>query len=262
LALIPVGTLRPAIRFITYASSLTLLALLPGKGRLHPAAKVAMVILAILVLSMLHPATNSLLAGAAQVTMYVAILAPLFWVARLPVDVVQLQRVMPILWAFHTASSPWQKSSRIGNAGETAYATIANQQFAAQVGQAFSLPGLLRAASCVAAIIQVSYPGLLPQNLSSMTVEYGSGFVESMQFRNASGAAVFRPMGLSDVPGVAAASGFYAVLIGLGVLVRGRACWLRLAALFAIGVGFTSVYLSQVRSTLVMVAVCVIALQE
>ncbi|HXA49906.1 MAG TPA: beta-ketoacyl synthase N-terminal-like domain-containing protein, partial [Candidatus Acidoferrum sp.] len=46
------------------------------------------------------------------------------------------------------ASSPWQKSSRIGNAGETACATIANQQFAAQVGHAFSLPGLLpRAAS-------------------------------------------------------------------------------------------------------------------
>jgi len=29
-------------------------------------------------------------------------------------------------------SGPWQKSSRIGNAGETACATIANQQFAAQ----------------------------------------------------------------------------------------------------------------------------------
>jgi len=41
-----------------------------------------------------------------------------------------------------TPNSP-QKSSRIGNAGETACATIANQQFAAQVGQAFSLPGLL-----------------------------------------------------------------------------------------------------------------------
>jgi hypothetical protein len=32
------------------------------------------------------------------------------------------------------ARRPWQKSSRIGNAGETACATIANQQFAAQVG--------------------------------------------------------------------------------------------------------------------------------
>jgi hypothetical protein len=37
----------------------------------------------------------------------------------------------------------FQESSRIGNAGETACATIANQQSAAQVGQAFSLPGLL-----------------------------------------------------------------------------------------------------------------------
>jgi hypothetical protein len=214
LALVPVGTLRPAVRFVSYGVSMALLALLPGKGRLHPAAKFAIVILAIVGLSMLHPTTNSLLAGAAQAALHLAILAPLFWVARLPVDVVQLRRVMLILWAFHTAS-------------------------------------------CVAAIIQVSYPGLLPQNL---TTAYGSDYAESMQFHNASGELVFRPMGLSDVPGAASVSGFYAVLFGLGALVRERAWWLRLPALLGIGAGFTTLYLSQVRSMVVMLLVCIIAL--
>src|SRR5258708_16510213 len=76
------------------------------------------------------------------------------------------------------ASSSWKKSSRVGNAGETAcattahqhsvgqafslpatqgetaYATTADQRFAAQVGQAFSLPGLLpRAARLISAVL-------------------------------------------------------------------------------------------------------------
>jgi hypothetical protein len=67
-------------------------------------------------------------------------------------------------------------------------------------------------------------------------------------------------MGLSNVPGGAATSGFCAVLISLGVFVRERARWLRLATLLAIGAGFTSVYLSQVPFMLIMPAVCIIAL--
>jgi hypothetical protein len=214
LALFPVGDLRPVIRFFSYAASLALLPLLPGKGKLHPAAKWAMAILAIVGLSMLHPTTNSVVAGAAQVSMYAAILAPLFWVARLPVDAVQLRRVMLILWAFHTAS-------------------------------------------CIVAIIQVTYPDLLPQNLTSV---YGADYLGTSQYRNAGGELVFRPMGLSDVPGAASVSGFYAALIGLGVLVRERTRWLRPAALFGIGAGFTTLYLTEVRSMLVMLVICIIAL--
>jgi hypothetical protein len=214
LALFPVGDFRPVIRFISYAVSLALLALLPGKGKLHPAARWAMAILAIVGLSMLHPTTNSVVAGAAQVSMYVAILAPLFWVARLPVDSAQLRRVLLILWAFHIAS-------------------------------------------CIVAIIQVMYPGLLPQNLTSL---YGSSYLETNQYRNASGDLVFRPLGLSDVPGAASVSGFYAALIGLGVLAREHTWWFRIAALFGLGAGFTTLYLTEVRSMLVMLVICIIAM--
>jgi hypothetical protein len=216
-ALFPVGALRLALRITSYAASIALFALLPGKGRLHPAAKPAVLILAIVGLSMLHPTTNSVMAGAAQAAMYFSILAPLFWVARLPVDSSELRRVVLILWTFHTASS-------------------------------------------VVAVMQVMNPGLFPQNLSPVTAGYGAGYVESLQFKAANGALVFRPMGLSDVPGAASGSGFYAVLIGLGILLRERASWLRLLAFGSIGAGFTTLYLSQVRAMVLMLVVCVFSI--
>src|SRR5882724_5308703 len=105
LAFLPIQSWRPALRCLSYAASLGLLAFLPGKSRLHPAAKAGAIVLIIVGLSIFHPTTNSLLAGAAQIAMYLAILAPLFWASRLPIDTVKLRRVVLMIWAFHTASS-------------------------------------------------------------------------------------------------------------------------------------------------------------
>ncbi|HXA51642.1 MAG TPA: hypothetical protein VNV86_15105, partial [Candidatus Acidoferrum sp.] len=68
---------------------------------------------------------------------------------------------LPAVTVDAARSSPWQKSSRIGNAGETACATIANQQSAAQVGQAFSLPGLLPRAASPLLVDGASYGRIL-----------------------------------------------------------------------------------------------------
>lgn len=105
LALVQLGPYRALVRCVAYASSLGLLAFLPRSGRLHPAARAACIVIIILAVSMFHPTTNSMVSGAAQVAMYVAILAPLFWVTGLPVDTLRLRRVLVILWAFHSASS-------------------------------------------------------------------------------------------------------------------------------------------------------------
>lgn len=99
------GPLRLVVRMAVFGVSLLLLALLPGRGRRHPAAQPAMAIVVILGLSLLHPYTNTLLAGAAQAALYVAILAPLFWVSRLRIDLAALRRVVLILWAFHSVSA-------------------------------------------------------------------------------------------------------------------------------------------------------------
>jgi hypothetical protein len=82
-----------------------MLLLLPGRGESHPAATPAKLVLAIVALSLFHPNTNTLMAGCAQIGMYLAVLAPLFWVRRLKVDIPDLWRVLMIIWIFQTISA-------------------------------------------------------------------------------------------------------------------------------------------------------------
>lgn len=96
---------RAIFRTAAFGLSIALLALLPGRGKFHPAAKVAVLILALLVVEMLNPGMNSLLAAAAQFGMYLAILAPLFWVSRIRIDIAEMRRVLFLQWAFQAASA-------------------------------------------------------------------------------------------------------------------------------------------------------------
>ena len=75
----------------------------------------------------------------------------------------------------------------------------------------------------------------------------------------ASGETIFRPSGLSDAPGAAAASGFYAVLLGVGFLLERPKWYVRMVILTGMFLGMFVLYLCQVRSLLVMLAICVLA---
>jgi hypothetical protein len=70
-------------------------------------------------------------------------------------------------------------------------------------------------------------------------------------------------MGLSDQPGAAAMSAFYSVLFGLGLFLTFRDVALRVAAVASMAIGWTCLYLCQVRSlmlfaALAMITVCVL----
>ncbi|MGH9415932.1 MAG: hypothetical protein ACRD01_04820 [Terriglobales bacterium] len=99
------GWLRIFWRTGVFAASLALLALLPGKTRRTPANVAALWVLAILAFELLHPATNSLAAGGAEVIMYLAILAPLFWMPRLRWDAHSFSRLLHLFWAYFTLSA-------------------------------------------------------------------------------------------------------------------------------------------------------------
>jgi len=104
--LIPMlGPVRMLVRMAVFGVSVIFLAVLPGKGRWHPAARPALCVLAIIGLSLFHPRTNTMLAGTAQAALYLSTLAPLFWVPRLRIDPAALRRILLILWAFHTVSA-------------------------------------------------------------------------------------------------------------------------------------------------------------
>jgi hypothetical protein len=98
----------------------------------------------------------------------------------------------------------------------------------------------------------------LQPNLSLVVQNFNDGG-EGLKISLASGATVFRPMGLSDQPGGAAMSGLVSIVFGMALLMSTRNIWMKAAIIVAWGLGLYCILLSQVRSVLVMTGVCVIA---
>jgi hypothetical protein len=207
-----IGQLRLLVRMMVFGTSIAMLLLLSGRGEPSPAAAPAKLVLAILGIALFHPNTNTISAGCAQIGMYLAILAPLFWVARLKVDTPTLLRLLMIIWIFQTIS--------------------------AAVG-----------------ILQVYSPGRFEPSLAIVTQKMGSGYLKSLQFRNAYGETTWRAMGLTDTPGGAAYAGFFAALLGTGFMLTRKGPQ-RLLATGTIVIGLVAIYLSKNRSCLIVLAVC------
>jgi hypothetical protein len=113
-------------------------------------------------------------------------------------------------------------------------------------------------ASAFAGVLQVIFPGRFQPPLSAVLAERGPDFVAAMSIRLASGEWVLRPMGLTDVPGGAASGGLYAALLGVGVILARPFTGARWLGLVAVTAGMTCLYLSQVRSLVVTVGICLI----
>lgn len=213
------GTLahfRTVFRTAVFALSLGLLFLLPGHGRLHPAARVAFLILALLALEMLNPGVNSALGAAAQFSIYLAILAPVFWVARVRIDLPAMRRVLALQWGF--------------------------QAISAAIG-----------------VLQVYFPRF-QFNVSQVVQANGAGYLAMEHFRNSFGEMVFRPMGLTDTPGGAAAAGFIAVLFATAFLLFERRPRMQILYAASMLIGMAAIYLSQVRVMLLMTLICMAAM--
>jgi hypothetical protein len=115
---------------------------------------------------------------------------------------------------------------------------------------------LFHTASAGVGVLQVYFPGQFQPNLSSVISE--GGLAEGLKITLASGERVFRPMGLTDLPGGAAVAGLYAFLLGFGFLLSRRSALFRVAAPASMAVGLFCIYLSQVRSLLLMAGICAV----
>ncbi len=113
--------------------------------------------------------------------------------------------------------------------------------------------------SATAGVLQARFPGRFQPSLSTAISGQGRGYVESLKITLASGQRVFRPMGLTDVPGGAAIAGLYTVLFGMGFYLTSPKKWMRIACLASITLGMVCLYLAQVRSVLIITAVSVLA---
>ncbi|MFL5542120.1 MAG: hypothetical protein ACJ8J0_24250 [Longimicrobiaceae bacterium] len=211
-----IGSGRMLVRVAAFGMSLFLLAAVRGKAlRRHPAFNLAVLTVMAIAVALANPLTTNLVAGGAQAALYVAVLAPLFWVSRLSPDTRALRQTVTILWGFHTLS--------------------------AALG-----------------ILQVYAPGSFQPPVSSIILSKGPGYINSLMITTANGVKVFRPMGLTDIPGGASVSGLYAVLFGTGFFLTRRDPWSIGASVLSMGIGIACLSLSQVRSVLVMTGIAVV----
>jgi hypothetical protein len=163
-----------------------------------------------------HPATNTTLAGLAQIGMHLAIAAPLLWAPDyFRGDYQRLVRVLTILW-------------------------------------------VLNGASVLVGILQVRNPGTwMPAEFSSISVSQKLG-TAMYQYRGADGSMAIRPPGLGDSPGAACSAGVFVALVGIAFqgLPVSR---LRKLLGFLMGMaGIVVIFLSHVRSSLVVVVGCAV----
>jgi hypothetical protein len=130
---------------------------------------------------------------------------------------------------------------------------------AATFRRTLALLFLFNAASAAVGVLQVAFPGQFQPAMSAAIEGMGETYVRSLQFETAGGTRVFRPFGLTDVPGGAATGAFYAVLLGTGFLLSSRRGLVQVLSVGGIFLGIVSLYLCQVRSLALMLGVCLLA---
>ena len=122
---------------------------------------------------------------------------------------------------------------------------------------------LIFAANFVSAalgLLQVYYPStFLPAEFSSLASKINPEFVSAMSYVGTAGRVIIRPPGLSDLPGGAAIAGAFTALLGFALAMRANQRQVLRAVFFAsAAVGITVVYLTQVRSMLLMILGCML----
>jgi hypothetical protein len=113
--------------------------------------------------------------------------------------------------------------------------------------------------NAVVGVLQVYDPARwMPPEMSRVMTEsvYGLGTVT---YRGPDGRLIVRPPGLFDTPGAVAGPGMYAALLGLVFASSSIALWKRVAAIGASFAGIAAIYLSQVRVSLVVTVLMLVA---
>lgn len=116
--------------------------------------------------------------------------------------------------------------------------------------------------SAALGLLQVYYPAIfMPPEFSQLAIMMNADVVGALTYIGAAGREIVRPPGLSDLPGGAAIAGTVTALLGFGFGMRRDELRLKRAVFLAAAViGITVVYLTQVRSMLVMICLCMLAL--
>lgn len=173
----------------------------------HPSTRWLSLATVLLVLMMLHPDTDSMLAGIAQIALYFAVFCPVFWVPAFVHNRQKLIRVLAILLICNGVNSA--------------------------VG-----------------VLQVYDPGgWMPSELSGALSQTQ---IDIASYTGPGGKRILRPPGLFDVPGAVCGAGTVAALLGLVFALEAGVWWKKIGSLGFSLLGLAAIYLSHVRSSLVI----------
>ena len=112
---------------------------------------------------------------------------------------------------------------------------------------------LLNVISASVGTLQVYFPAMfLPPQFSSLGMQLSSTWVEELSYEGANGRTIVRPPGLTDQPGAASVAGAITAVLGLGLTLLSRGTANRVLGLGGAGLGLFVLYLTQVRSLLLM----------
>ena len=106
-------------------------------------------------------------------------------------------------------------------------------------------------------VLQMYFPGQFQPALSTTVQQQEFGVAGAMIIL-ANGQQTLRPMGLTDTPGGAATAGFFALLFGIVIALKFRNPFLALLGAGSSAIGLFCILLSQVRSILVSLVICLL----
>jgi hypothetical protein len=112
--------------------------------------------------------------------------------------------------------------------------------------------------SAIFGLLQIYFPTQFQFQISS--VVENTAFPEGLKIVLANGTSMYRPTGLTDMPGGAASAGFLAVLLGLSFFLEGKNKYLGGLGLLSTFIGFFCIYMSQVRNILIATCLCILCL--
>ena len=112
---------------------------------------------------------------------------------------------------------------------------------------------LLNALSAGIGALQVYLPDVfLPPQFSALGFQLSDTWVDQLSYEGANGRTIVRPPGLTDQPGAASIAGALAAVLGLGLTLISQGPAQRLLGLGGATLGLFVLYLTQVRSVLLM----------
>lgn len=184
---------------------------------LQPVRLLLCTALAYLGLMLLHPTTSGLRAGLAQIILYLAVCAPVFWAPALVRDQRHLARLLVLLFICNGLNS-------------------------------------------LVGVLQVYNPAVwMPQELSRVVIASRYG-LDAVSYIGPEGKRIIRPPGLFDSPGAVCGPAMITVLLGLAFTAVWKGLPKKLFACAMAVIGIAAIYLTHVRSSLIVVTMMVFAL--